>query len=179
MSLQPYLRGLFVVVNFIVGAYIVSYAYVFLTRTKSYPDRKPWDFLFIAAIVFLISALFAILNLYKLEQFFGMDIITIRIIFETAYAALVLLAFITQSQMILHSDLIIISKKLKETKKLTHEQKMHPPVRIRKNKGIKTPDDEIKFEFGKEEIEKEMKENNFESEIAGEDEMEQREEEKK
>lgn len=115
-------RGLFIIVNSLLALYIVIYAFVFLTRTKRYPDRKPWELLFIGALVFLVSQVLNVTLVYNQPTIFGVDIQTIQVLLQFCYASLVLMAFITQSHLILLSDMILITKKVKKRKKKDSEE---------------------------------------------------------
>ncbi|NQU98964.1 hypothetical protein HQ533_05885 [Candidatus Woesearchaeota archaeon] len=168
-----YAEGLFVIVNTFLAFYIIIYAFVFLLRTKNYPDRKPWELLFVGAIFFLINQVFAISGVYGIVSFFGVSVIAITAVLQFIYVALVLMAFITQSHLILRSDMILITKKVQERKEEDKKTKLKTKTHkdfLKLNKNL-TPDEEIKFEIGKKELEKEMEEEHFESEIKSEGEL--------
>jgi|FLOH01.1.fsa_nt_gi hypothetical protein len=139
-AIMEYASGLFIIVNSLISIYIVIYAYVFLTRTKSYPDRRPWDLLFASALFFLLSQLISVFILFNNKSIFGLDIMTIKMIMEFLYATMVLMAFITQSHLILRSDLILITKKV-EIRKDEEKEK--------KNKKTKTSNEQAFEKLGK------------------------------
>ena len=159
-----YVHGLFLIVNTLLSFYIVIYALIFLTRTKNYPDRKPWELLFAGAFFFLIYEILGISLFYGDAAVFGIKASTIRVVLEFIYASLVLMAFITQSHMILMSDMILITKKLQKRRaeEAKKEKKKKPKTKgqkiFKKLSEKVTPDEELKFEIGEKELQKEMKE---------------------
>lgn len=118
-----YASGMLIVVNFIISLYVVIYAYLFLLRTKHYEDRKPWELLFIAAIFFLISHMVGLSLFYGKTNYFGIDTTSFGLIMSFVYTVLVLLAFITQSNLILKSDMIVITRNVKTRKELKEFKK--------------------------------------------------------
>ncbi|MBC8494733.1 hypothetical protein H8D36_01115 [archaeon] len=148
-----FVRGLFIIVNTLVSFYIVIYAYFFLSRTKNYPDRRPWEFLLIGACFFLLSEILGIIQVFIGPTIAKVDIMTIRMVFEFLYASLVLVGFITQSQMILMSDMILITRKVERRKEEERKKGFKPT-------GVST--------LVSKHIEDEMDEENFESEIKSE-----------
>jgi hypothetical protein len=183
ITTDAYIRGMFVIVNFLLGIYIVFYAYLFLIRTKSYPDRRPWEWLFVAAALFFIAQIFGVMWLYGAKRIFGMQIESVSLLLEFFYSVFILIAFITQSQLILNSDLIVISKKLGKTKpklitddllenhELNAESDKKSKKKTSKNKKKSkkmTPDQEISEEFGEDKVRKEMEEEGFKPELIDE-----------
>lgn len=106
-----YVLGLFSIANVCIAAFITIYAYLFLMKTKQHKERRPWDFLFISSILFLLFELVSLLVHFNVIQFIGVDILMIAKIFEFLYSGFVLLAFISQHDLILRNHLILISKK--------------------------------------------------------------------
>ncbi|MFC2134400.1 hypothetical protein ACFLTH_07260 [Bacteroidota bacterium] len=127
-----YSEGLFIIVNTLISFYIVIYAFIFLNRTKKYPDRRPWELLFIGAIFFLVSQCLSLISIVSEPTFFGIQARTVKIILEFAYATLILMAFITQSQMILLSDMILITRKV-DTKRQEQEDRKRRKVHMSQN----------------------------------------------
>jgi len=120
-----YPQGIFIIVNTLLALYIFIYALVFLKRTNEHPisERRPWILLFFGALFFLLSQILSVIWLYGNQAIFGMNIFTIKVLFEFVYGGLVLLAFITQSHLILLKDILVIVRKLKsKTKEKELEQ---------------------------------------------------------
>ncbi|MFH1770819.1 MAG: hypothetical protein ABH828_04650 [archaeon] len=111
-----YLSGLFVIVNTLLSIYILTYAFIFLSRTKHYPDRRPWEFLFAGAFFFMFSQIVGLITVYGVHSVFGIGTENLKVISEFIYATLILIAFITQSHLILMSDMILITSKVKRRK---------------------------------------------------------------
>ncbi|MBC8500375.1 MAG: hypothetical protein ISS25_01800 [Nanoarchaeota archaeon] len=172
-----YAQGLFLIVNTLLSFYIVVYAFIFLTRTKNYPDRKPWELLFAGAFFFLISEVLGVSLFYGDAAVLGIKVSMIRVVLEFVYVSLVLMAFITQSHMILLSDMILITKKLqrRRAEEAEKEKKKKPKTKgqkiFEKLREKVTPVEELKFEIGEKELQEKMKEEHFESEIKSEKEL--------
>jgi small-conductance mechanosensitive channel len=119
-----YVYGLFTIATVTIAFFITIYAYLFLIKTRSHRERRPWDFLFVASILFLIFELVTLFVYFGVIQFVGVDLIMVSKIFEFLYSGFVLLAFISQHDLILRSHLILISKKEDEDSiKITVEGK--------------------------------------------------------
>jgi hypothetical protein len=98
--------------NIFIATFILVYAYLFLEQTNEHRDRRPWDFLFVASLLYLIFQIFNIMFLSGVTMLFSsLDIDLVRNIFAFLYSGCVLLAFISQHDLILRSHLILISKK--------------------------------------------------------------------
>lgn len=99
--------------NVFIALFIATYAWLFLKKTNEHRDRRPWDFLFVASILYLIFAIFNIFYNNGLITLLGssFNIELTRNIFSFMYSGCVLLAFISQHDLILRSELILISKK--------------------------------------------------------------------
>ena len=102
--------------NVFIATFILIYAYLFLKQTNEHRDRRPWDFLFIASLLYLIFQLFSILYLSGVTTMLSaqVDVDLVRNIFAFLYSGSVLLAFVSQHDLILRSQLILISKKDKK-----------------------------------------------------------------
>lgn len=171
-----YLQGLFIIVNTFLSFYIVIYAYVFLSRTKDYPDRRPWELLFLGSIIFLITQVVWISAIYGEEVLLGINIYTLNVVCQFLYAALILIAFITQSQLILKSDMILITRRVQKRREEEAVKKRSKPKTRSQKEFVKlskrmTPDEEIKFVIDEKELKKEMKEDHFTSELRSEEEI--------
>ncbi len=97
------------IANLFISLFVLIYAWSFLKQTADVRDRKPWVFLFIATIVFFIFELVGVLDLFKLSTIPG-----VTSLFETIFIALILFVFIFQYDLILKSDLILITRKMTE-----------------------------------------------------------------
>ena len=84
---------------------------MFLIKTMHHSERKPWEFLFVASIAFMLFQLTTLLAYLGIIEFVKIDILLWGYIFGFIYAGLVLLAFISQHDLILKNHLILISKK--------------------------------------------------------------------
>jgi len=109
--MNSYIQGLFTIANVIIALFISLYAYLFLTKTNKHRERRPWDFLFVSSLLFLIFELVSLFVYFGIIQFVGFDLLVVSKIFEFLYSGFVLLAFINQHDLILKSHLILISKK--------------------------------------------------------------------
>ncbi len=114
-----YIQGLFVIVNTIISLYILIYAYTFLLKTDELPlsERRPWILLVIGAFFFLFSQVLGIIATFGPGSIVGIGISFIRIVFEFIYGGVILLAFITQSHLIILKDIVVIMKRLKDDRK--------------------------------------------------------------
>ena len=99
--------------NIFIALFIMAYAYLFLQKTNEHKDRRPWDFLFVASFLYLIFQIFNTLYVSGVTMVLSnmVDIDMVRNIFAFLYSGCVLLAFISQHDLILRSQLILISKK--------------------------------------------------------------------
>jgi|GEM_PF-1475642 len=99
--------------NIFIATFIMIYAYLFLKQTNEHKDRRPWDFLFISSVLYFIYQIFNIMWLSGITTFFNQNFDTdlVRNTFAFLYSGGILLAFISQYDLILRSQLILISKK--------------------------------------------------------------------
>ncbi|MBR9701136.1 hypothetical protein GOV11_04695 [Candidatus Woesearchaeota archaeon] len=97
--------------NAFIAIFILIYAYMFLKKTNKHRDRRPWDFLFIASVIFLIYEIFIVMFLSGVTSLSTLDLQFINNTMAFLYAGCVLLAFISQHDLILKSQIILISKK--------------------------------------------------------------------
>jgi hypothetical protein len=106
-----YVHGIITLANVFIAFFITMYAYLFLKKTQHHRERRPWEFLFVSSILFLILEILSIFVYFGAIRLIGVDILVISKIFEFLYSGFVLLAFISQHDLILRSHLILISKK--------------------------------------------------------------------
>jgi amino acid transporter len=111
MVIDYYLHGLFSLATLFIAFFITAYSYLFLKKTERQRERLPWDFLFVSSIFFSVFQFFSLLMFFGLLSMGGVDILLLSKIFEFLYSGLVLLAFVSQHDLILKSHLILITKK--------------------------------------------------------------------
>jgi len=97
--------------NMFIAVFIFVYAYLFLKRTNAHKDRRPWDLLFLASFIYLLFQIINVLYVGSAARIWALDLDLIRSIFAFMYSGAILLAFISQHDLILRSQLILISKK--------------------------------------------------------------------
>lgn len=118
--IETYVRGLLSFSIVFIALFITLYSYMFLQKTVRHKERKPWEFLFVASLLFTGFEIVSLLTYLGLINLVSFDMIFWSKIFEFLYSGFVLLAFISQHDLILNNHLILISKKedeVKETKK--------------------------------------------------------------
>ena len=105
--------GIFTVANSFIALFIVVYAFMFLNKTRSHKDRRPWDYLFLASIIYLVYTMFLmLLEIYNIRMIFNtLDVYELSVFFQFIYTGLILLAFISQTDLIFNNQVIIIMKK--------------------------------------------------------------------
>jgi len=147
MFLQ-FVSGIISLANAFIALFIVVYALLFLKKTKSHRERRPWDYLFVASTIYLLYTLLAmILQIYEVHQIWNLDVYELTIFFQFIYTGLILLAFISQTDLIFKNEIIIITRKLDDDEKKTLESGGSAEIIIKK--------EEKKIE---EEVEKKVKE---------------------
>jgi hypothetical protein len=102
-----YLGGILEIANVIISLFVLIYAWSFLRQTADVRDRKPWVYLFIAAAVFFLFEVLGVLDVFNFS-----NIPNLRSFLESAFIALILFVFIFQYDLILKSDLILITRKI-------------------------------------------------------------------
>ncbi|HHE36899.1 MAG TPA: hypothetical protein ENL16_03750 [Candidatus Woesearchaeota archaeon] len=123
------LRGILVMANSFIALFIVIYAVLFLKKTKSHKERRPWDYLVIASMIYLAYTLLLMLfTIYKVTRIFNLSVAELNMFFQFLYTGLILLAFISQTDLIFKNEIIII------TRKLSPEEKKRLEIRILKRK---------------------------------------------
>lgn len=106
-----YIYGLFTIATVVIAFFITIYANLFLVKTNRHKERRPWDFLFVSSVLFLTFELLSLFIYFGFIQIVGVDITMVSKFFEFLYSGFVLLAFISQHDLILRNHLILISKK--------------------------------------------------------------------
>jgi len=117
-----YLFGIFTVASTFIAIFITIYAHLFLLKTKRHKERRPWEFLFVASLLFLLFELISLASYFGVIRFVGVDLVMVSKIFEFMYSGFVLLAFISQHDLILRSHLILISKKEENDEELSSKR---------------------------------------------------------
>ena len=107
------LRGIFAMANSFIALFIVIYAFLFLKHTKSHKERRPWDYLVVASIIYLAYTLVAmLLSIYGVQSMLTMRLGELSMFFQFVYTGLILLAFICQTDLIFKNEIIIITRKI-------------------------------------------------------------------
>ncbi len=106
-----YIIGVLRITNLLIAIFILLYAYLFLIKTTRRSERKPWDYLFFSAFIFLLYQVFSIVALFANSQFWAVNEGVVGVLVEFLFSGLVLLAFVSQHDLILNSPLILISRK--------------------------------------------------------------------
>ncbi len=104
--MAEYIPGMLTVANFLIASFVMVFALSFLRKTKNVKDRRPWVFLLIAVIIFFLMQF---VNILGLAGFFQMD--AYRSYFDSMFLAIILFTFVFQYNLILNSELILISRK--------------------------------------------------------------------
>ncbi len=116
MLSDSFAYALFNWANLFIAVFILFYAFLFLKKTKKHKDRRPWDFLFLASFIFLLSRLFSVLVASGVTMISQVSLGLVTSMTSFLYSGAVLLAFISQHDLILRSQLILISKRDKKQK---------------------------------------------------------------
>jgi hypothetical protein len=106
MDSAAFFIGTLEIANLFIAIFIVYFAYQFIRKTHRHIDRRPWELLIGASVVFLISELFAFAKII-----YGWEIVGLRNLLQMLFAALILFAFTHQHHLIHHQDSIHIHKK--------------------------------------------------------------------
>ncbi len=102
-----FLSSILEIANVFISLFVLIYAFSFLKQTADVKDRRPWVFLFFAAFVFFIFEVVGLLNLFSISE-----IPALMSFLESIFIALILFVFIFQYDLILKSDLILITRKI-------------------------------------------------------------------
>jgi len=107
------LQGVFALANAFIALFIVIYAFLFLKKTKSHRERRPWDYLMIASMTYLVYTFLVMLfTIYGVETIFNLNVTDVNVFFQFLYTGLILLAFISQTDLIFKNEIIIITRRL-------------------------------------------------------------------
>ena len=117
-----YVQGILSFSIVFIAIFITLYSYMFLQKTVRHKERRPWEFLFVASVLFLVFELISLLSFLGILNLASVDTLFWSKIFEFLYSGFVLLAFISQHDLILNNHLILISKKEQEEQKATSKK---------------------------------------------------------
>ncbi len=106
-----YFLGVIRITNFFIACFITFYALLFLTKTKRRNERRPWDYLFVSAIIYSIYQITSLVVFFSNPSQAVWQRQLMRATVEFLYSGLVLLAFISQHDLIIKNPLILISRK--------------------------------------------------------------------
>ena len=119
------IRGIFTLSNAFIAVFIVVYAFLFLKKTRSHYERRPWDYLFMASIIYLTYTLaIMLLTLYNVQVILNLRLDELNVFFQFLYTGLILLAFISQTDLIFKNEIIVITRKLEPSAKTHLEEKI-------------------------------------------------------
>lgn len=119
------IRGIFTLSNAFIAVFIVVYAFLFLKKTRSHYERRPWDYLFMASIIYLTYTLaIMLLTLYNVQVILNLRLDELNVFFQFLYTGLILLAFISQTDLIFKNEIIVITRKLEPDAKTHLEEKI-------------------------------------------------------
>lgn len=147
-----FIRGIFTLANTFIAVFIVVYAFLFLKKTKSHYERRPWDYLFMASIVYLSYTLaIMLLTLYNVQTVLNLKLDELNVFFQFLYTGLILLAFISQTDLIFKNEIIIITRKLEPTTKNKLETKIEKDITtiqqdLKQEEAVEKKEDEAKKE---------------------------------
>ena len=106
-------RGIFSLANTFIALFIVIYAFLFIRKTTSHKERRPWDYLIIASVTYLLYTILAMLfSIYGIRTIFQFNVSELSMFFQFVYTGLILLAFISQTDLIFKNEIIIITRKI-------------------------------------------------------------------
>ena len=111
MALSTYVSLWLGYANVFIAAFIMVYAYLFLHKTNKHRDRKPWDFLFLASFLYLIYQIFNVIVISGVTVVSEISLPLVSNGMSFLYSGAVLLAFISQHDLIIRSHIILISKR--------------------------------------------------------------------
>ena len=149
------IKGVLSLSNVFIAVFIVIYAMLFLKQTRSHRERRPWDYLVVASIIYLIYTMFTmILANFGAQMILNLSLEELSVFFQFIYSGLILLAFISQTDLIFKNEIIIITRKLEPTEKTKLEATIEKGFLKKEERVIKKEIEEIKKK--EEEIKKEV-----------------------
>jgi amino acid transporter len=134
MQFLELLRGIFTMADSFIALFIVIYAFLFLKRTKSHKERRPWDYLFVGSIIYLVYTMITIIITYNVGNIGDINLVALNVFFQFLYTGLILLAFISQTDLIFKNEIIIITRKPPGDTKKKIETKIEATIEKEENK---------------------------------------------
>lgn len=123
------LHGVLSLANAFIAFFIVIYAFLFLKQTRSHKERRPWDYLVVASVIYLAyTILLLVLAIYDVKTFLNLNLEELSVFFQFIYTGLILLAFISQTDLIFKNEIIIITRKMEPEKKKEIETKIEKEI---------------------------------------------------
>ncbi|MFC1648902.1 hypothetical protein ACFL1B_05585 [Nanoarchaeota archaeon] len=116
MALE-FVAGVIRITNMLIAIFILLYAYLFLIKTSRRHERRPWDYLFVSAFIFLMYQIFLLVLYFAQPEILSMNSAKVGLFVEFIFSGLVLLAFVSQHDLISKSPLILISRKQEDKDK--------------------------------------------------------------
>src|SRR4030042_1195594 len=139
------IKGVLSLSNVFIAVFIVIFAMLFLKQTRSHRERRPWDYLVVASVIYLLYTLFTMLiQNYGEQMVFNLSLDELSIFFQFIYSGLVLLAFISQTDLIFKNEIIIITRRLEPTERTKMEATIAKDFLKKEEKVIKKEIQEIK-----------------------------------
>ncbi len=136
------LKGVLSLANTFIAVFIVIYAFLFLKKTKSHKERRPWDYLVIASIIYLVQTVLSLLfTIYGVTSINNIKLSETTTFFQFIYTGLILLAFISQTDLIFKNEIIVITRKVAKEDKKKEESE---PQNKKEKKKIKEEEIEEK-----------------------------------
>ncbi|MBN2053177.1 hypothetical protein JW756_06760 [Candidatus Woesearchaeota archaeon] len=132
------LRGVFTLSNTFIALFIVVYAFLFLKKTKSHRERRPWDYLVFASVLYLVyTLLLMLMTIYNITLVLNLSLLELSMFFQFLYTGLILLAFISQTDLIFKNEIIIITRKLEPEAKNKLGEKIEKDLKMEERKEEK------------------------------------------
>lgn len=103
--------------NVIISLFVVAFAIVFLKKTEPINGRKPWVYLFMAVVIFLLFQIFKVIGLFSAGAW-----PELADFLQTLFIGLVLYVFIYQYHLLYKSGVIVVKSKPKFKKKVNKKK---------------------------------------------------------
>ncbi len=94
----------------LLSIFVMTYAYIFLRRSEKYEERRPWMYLFVAAMFWFIFKVLAILELFKGGIYSREFITNASRIVEFGFLVIFLFSFIYQHHLLKEENILVIQK---------------------------------------------------------------------
>jgi Ca2+/Na+ antiporter len=108
MDPSEFFIGTLETANLFIAIFIIFFAYLFLKKTHKHRDRRPWELLIIAIVIFLISEILAFIKIMSPSHW---EIVGLRNLMQTLFAVFMLFAFTHQHHFIHNQPSIRIHNK--------------------------------------------------------------------